>query len=57
MTSRRFDNRQTVARCVPTQDGNWLVITTTSNTASSPVELPEGARIRITGGIATRAPK
>jgi hypothetical protein len=54
MSARRFDNTEVVARCVATVDGSFMVITRTNKVASSPEEIPAGARIRINGGAAKR---
>jgi hypothetical protein len=43
-----------VKRCVPRQDGGWMVVTTKGAAGSSPEPIHEGARVLIRGGIAVR---
>lgn len=40
-----------VAKCVPTHDGAYLVITRNKLSAVSPVEIPEGRLITIRDGL------
>lgn len=42
----------TVTRSVPTQDGQYLVLTSDGQSGSSPLPLPAGKRVRIENGTA-----
>lgn len=44
----------TVARCVPRQDGAFMVLLRSGTVSVSTVQLPEGARVRIERGRAVR---
>jgi hypothetical protein len=44
-----------VTRCVQRQDGDWLVVTKDGRSGTSPVEIPEGARVTINDGKAEKA--
>lgn len=54
MTTNRKETSTTVARCVPRQDGQWLVLTRDGRNAVAFSELPEGARVVVRAGIAER---
>lgn len=54
MSARRKDGPTTVVRCVPRQDGQWLVLTRDGRNAVSLTEIPEGARITVRAGQAER---
>lgn len=43
-----------VARCIPRQDGGWMVVTRKGNAGSSPTEIPEGTQIILRDGKAER---
>lgn len=43
-----------VAKCVPRQDGGFMVITRKGLSATSPTEIPEGSHVVISGGRAER---
>lgn len=43
-----------VTRCVPRQDGGWMVMTRKSGSASSPKQIPEGTAVVVRDGIAER---
>jgi hypothetical protein len=46
---------ETVGRCVPRQDGGYLIVTRKGRSGSSPHEIPEGAAVVIRDGLAVRA--
>lgn len=46
---------QTVARCVPRQDGGYLITTLSGAAGSSPKPLSEGVQVIIRDGLATPA--
>lgn len=48
---------QTVARCVPRQDGGYLIVTAKGGSGSSPNPIPEGARVIIRDGLVERPEK
>lgn len=54
MTSRVSEKTETVSRCVPRQDGGFMVLTRSGKSAVSSEELPEGARVVIREGRAER---
>ena len=43
-----------VARCIPRQDGGWMVVTRKGNAGSSPSEIPQGAQVIVRDGKAER---
>lgn len=53
MSVRVTPKAEDVRRCIPRQDGGYLIITA-KGSGSSPVEIPEGARVVITKGLAER---
>lgn len=55
MAVRVAPQTETVRRCVARQDGGWMVVTAKGNSAVSPTEIPEGARIVIRDGQAVRS--
>lgn len=57
MAVRVADKADIVVRCVPREDGGYLVITHKSGSGSSRVELAEGTRIVIRDGLAVRPSK
>jgi hypothetical protein len=54
MAPRITPKTETVARCVPRQDGGYLVVTRKGEAGSSPHEIPEGVPIVIRDGLAVR---
>jgi hypothetical protein len=55
MASRISLLTETVARCVPRQDGGYLIVTRKGKSAVATSEIPEGAHIVIRDGLAVRA--
>lgn len=55
MASKVSALTETVARCVPRQDGGYLIVTLKGRSAASTETIPEGARIVIRDGQAVRA--
>lgn len=55
MASRLAAMTETVARCVPRQDGGYLIVTMKGRSAASTEIIPDGARIVIRDGQAVRA--
>jgi hypothetical protein len=45
----------TVVRCVPRQDGGYLIVTRLGASGSSPFALAEGSRVRVVDGKAVAA--
>lgn len=54
MTSRPYP-KLTVRQAKQTQGGNWMIIASDRNVYSSPVEIPEGRRINVSGTTARPA--
>lgn len=54
MSVRVAPATENVKRCVQRQDGGWMVVTSKGRSGSSPVELPEGARVIIRDGKVER---
>lgn len=54
MSVRMAPKVEFVGRCIPRQDGGYLIITLKGQSGVSPVELPEGAQVIITEGKAER---
>ncbi len=45
----------TVSRCMPRHDGGYMILLNGGGSASSPTPIPEGARVVVKGGVASRA--
>lgn len=54
MGQRTAEKTDTVSRCVPRQDGEWMIVTRKGAAGSSPVEMAEGAHVVVANGIARR---
>lgn len=54
MSVRVGEKTDTVIRCVPRQDGGFLIVTRKGASGSSPVELTEGSHVVVSNGIARR---
>lgn len=54
MAVRVTEKAETVARCVPRQDGGYMVVTLKGASGASPDPIPEGARVLIRDGVARR---
>lgn len=54
MAVRAGQKTDSVARCVPRQDGGFLIVTRKGASGSSPIELHEGANVVVRNGVALR---
>lgn len=54
MAARVAPKAETVARCVPRQDGGYLIVTLKGVSGSSPHPFAEGAQVVIRDGLAER---
>jgi hypothetical protein len=54
VSARNTRKTESVARCVPRQDGGWLVVTLSGRSAVAFEPIPQGARIIIRDGRAMR---
>lgn len=55
MAVRAAPQNDYVVRCVPRQDGGWLVVTKKGANGVALSEIPEGARVTIQNGKVERA--
>lgn len=55
MAARVAPLTDSVVRCVPRQDGGFLIVTRKGNSAVSLSEIPEGAHVILRDGQAVRA--
>lgn len=54
MAVRNAERSDSVARCVPRQDGAYLIVTRKGAAGSSPVPMDEGSHVVVANGIARR---
>jgi hypothetical protein len=55
MSAQTKVKSEVVARCVPRQDGGYMIVTRNGSAGSSASEIPAGAWVTIRDGLAVRS--